>query len=505
MMSRVLPRIGFLRRACAPRARAIVLACTLGLGGCAVGPDFTRPTAPPAARYIADSLHGEDASASDTTQHITLGREIEGNWWNLFRSDAIDQLVKQAVAHNRSLAASTATLRRARELALAQAGSRYPQVDLTAGAGRQQYGDEFLGGFGIPPFTYFAVGPTVSYTLDYTGGVARGVEQQFALAEVERHQLDAAYLTVTGQAVMQMLAIASARAQIATVETILAQDGDNLRLVQTAFDNGSVAREDVVSAQSQIANDMTLLPSLRQDLAKGRHALSVVLGQAPASELPQNVDLAQITLPLEVPVSLPSELAHRRPDILAAEARLHAATSAVGVAQSNLYPKIQLSASVGQQSLKADQLFNRASNAWSIISGLTAPIFDGGTLRAEKRAAVEAMHASAASYEQTVLEAFSQVADLLEALDHDAEQLDAQARAQQAAQSSLDLARASYSEGNAGVLLVLDAERSYQQARLGYVRAVVQRYVDTVQLFLALGGTSPSAPAAVASSRPGAS
>ncbi len=342
----------------------------------------------------------------------------------------------------------------------------------------------------------------MSYTLDYTGGVARGVEQQFALAEVERHQLDAAYLTVTGQAVMQTLAIASARAQIATVETILAQDRDNLRLVQTAFDNGSVAREDVVSAQSQIANDMTLLPSLRQDLAKGRHALSVVLGQAPASELPQNVDLAQITLPLEVPVSLPSELAHRRPDILAAEARLHAATSAVGVAQSNLYPKIQLSASVGQQSLKADQLFNQASNAWSLISGLTAPIFDGGTLRAEKRAAIEAMHASAASYEQTVLEAFAQVADLLEALDHDAEQLDAQAQAQQAAQSSLDLARASYKEGNAGVLLVLDAERSYQQARLGYVRAVAQRYLDTVQLFLALGGTTPGVPVAATSNQP---
>jgi NodT family efflux transporter outer membrane factor (OMF) lipoprotein len=486
------------------QGRAIVLACVLSFGGCAVGPRFTRPTPPPAARYTADTLRGEAASANDTAQHLALGREVAGDWWSLFRSDAIDQLVKQAVAHNRSLEASTATLRQAQELALAQAGSRYPQVDLTAGVGRQQYGSEFLGGIGIPAFTYFAVGPTVSYTLDYTGGVARGVERQYALAEVERHQLDAAYLTVTGQAVMQTLAIASARAQIATIETILVQDRDNLRLVQTAFDNGSVAREDVVSAQTQIANDMTLLPPLRQDLATARHALSVVLGQTPASELPPDVDLAQITLPHEVPVSLPSELAHRRPDILAAEARLHAATSAVGIAQSNLYPKIQLSATAGQQSLKADQLFDRASNAWSLISGLTAPIFDGGTLRAEKRAAVEAMHASAADYEQTVLEAFAQVADLLEALDHDAEQLDAQAQAQQAAQSSLDLARASYREGNAGVLLVLDAERSYQRARLGYVRAVVQRYVDTVQLFLALGGRSPVAPVAVTSSQPGA-
>ena len=500
------------RKVCIGAARTIVLAYALALACCAVGPDFTRPTTPSAVRYTADTLRGEEESGKGegesgnaTVQHLAMGREIAGEWWTLFRSDAIDQLIKQALAHNRSLVASTATLRQAQALALAQAGSRYPQVDLGAGVGRLQYGDEFLGGFSIPPFTYFALGPSVSYTLDYTGGVARGVERQYALAEVARHQLDAAYLSVTGQAVMQTLAIASARAQIATVETILAQDQDNLRLVQAAFDNGSVAREDIVSAQSQIANDMTLLSPLRQDLAKARHALSVVIGQVPASEIPPDVDLAQITLPLDVPVSLPSELAHRRPDILAAEARLHAATSAVGVAQSNLYPKIQLSASVGQQSLKADQLFDRANNAWSIISGLTAPIFDGGTLRAEKRAAIDAMHASAADYEQTVLEAFAQVADLLEALDHDAEQVDAQGQAQQAAQSSLDLARASYREGNADILLILDSERSYQQARLGYVRAMVQRHVDTVQLFLALGGSNPNARTAVPASQPGAS
>jgi NodT family efflux transporter outer membrane factor (OMF) lipoprotein len=365
-------------------------------------------------------------------------------------------------------------------------------VGLTAGVGRQKYGDEFLGGFfNLPPFTYYAVGPTVSYTLDYTGGVARSIEQQYALAQVREHQLEAAYLTVSGQAVMQALAIASIRAQIGTVETILEQDQDNLKLVQTAFNDGSVARIDVVSAQSQIANDMALLPPLRQELAKAHHALAVVLGQPPANDLPADVDLKDVTLPTELPVSLPSELAHRRPDILAAEAQLHAATSAVGVADSNLYPKIQLTGTLGQQAVKAGQLFDSADTAWSLVSGLTAPLFDGGTLRAQKRAAIDAMHATAATYQETVLEAFAQVADTLEALNHDAEQLDAQDKAQQAAQSGLDLARASYAEGNTGVLQVLDAERSYQQARLGYVRAVAQRYLDTVQLFLALGGGNP--------------
>jgi NodT family efflux transporter outer membrane factor (OMF) lipoprotein len=473
--------------------RSLMLLMFVLLSGCAVGPNFTRPTPPAADRYTAPGPGDAWPDPKGTAQREVLGQQIEGSWWSLFRSEAIDSVVAQAVEHNRTLEASTATLRQARDLALASEGARYPQVGLTAGIGRQRYGQELFGGsFNLPPFTYFAVGPTVSYTLDYTGGTARGIEEQRAIAELTQHQLDAAYLTVTGQAVMQTLTIASARAQIATIETILAQDRDNLTLVQTAFDEGSAARIDVVSAQTQIASDMALLPPLRQDLARAHHALSIVLGRAPASDLPPDLELAQVTLPPEIPVSLPSELAHRRPDILAAEARLHAATSAVGVAESNLYPKIQLNGTVGQQAVNAGDLFNSGNTAWSLISGLTMPLFDGGTLRAQKRAAVEAMHASAAYYEQTVLEAFGQVADLLDALNHDAERLDAEARAQEAAQSNLDLARASYAEGNVGVIQVLDAQRAFQQARLGYVRSEAQRYFDTVELFLALGGTAPS-------------
>lgn len=477
-------------RAACGAARAAVLCGALA--GCAAGPDFTRPTPPPASRYTAEVLPGEAASGGAAAQRIALGARIEGDWWTLFRSAAIDRIVQQAVRHNRSLRAARESLEEARELALAAGGARYPEVALTAGTGRQKYGDEFLGGFfNLPPFTYFAVGPSVSYTLDYTGGVARSVERQAALAELARHELDATYLTVTGQAVLQTLEIASVRVQISTVETILAQDRDNLKLVRTAFQAGSVARIDVVTAESQLASDTALLPPLRQQLSSAHHALSVLLGQPPAAVLPADLDLSQITLPPEIPVSLPSELAHRRPDILAAEARLHAATSAAGIAASNLYPKIQLTATLGQQAVDAGRLFDGASTAWSLISGLTAPVFDGGTLRADRRAAVDAMHASAADYEETVLEAFGQVADLLEALEHDAEELAAQTEAQQSAESSLDLARASYREGNAGILQVLDAERQYQKARLGYVRAMAQRYVDTVQLFLALGGTSP--------------
>jgi len=468
------------------------LALTM-LAGCAVGPDFKRPDAPHADRYTAQSLKLEAKAAGDASaQQAILGEQLDQAWWQLFRSDALNGVVKRALAQNRSIAAARYTLAQAQEMAAAQAGSLYPQVGMTAGVGREKYGDEFLGTSPKPPaFTYFAVGPTISYTLDYTGGGARSVEQQYALANYQRQQLDAAYLAVTGNAVMQSLRIASLRAQIATVQTLLEQDRENQKLVHAAFDAGAVSRLDIVSADSQLAGDTAQLPPLRQELSLAQHALAIVLGQAPADATLPELDLAQLTLPRDLPVSLPSELAHRRPDILAAEEELHAATAAVGVATSNLYPHISLSASFGPQSTVVSQLFAAGSTAWSLTGGLVAPIFDGGTLRAERRAALDAMQASAAKYQQTVLTAFGQVADSLQALEHDAEALEAQTHARQAARDNLDLTRRSYREGNIGVLQVLDAQRRYQQASLAYVRVRAQRYMDTAQLFLALGGSGP--------------
>lgn len=458
------------------------------LAGCMAAPDFKRPDAPQVDRYTSQRLRVESGAAVD--QQIALGTAVPQDWWRLFQSDALDAVVKRALDGNRTLVAANATLAQVHELANAQSGSLYPQLAMTGGIGRQRYGAQFLGSFAKPPpFTYYALGPTVSYALDYTGGNARSVEQQFALAEYQRQQVNAAYLMVTGNAVMQSLRVALLQGEIATVEAILTEDRENRKLVQVAFEAGSVSRVDVVSAESQLASDATLLPPLRQELAVARHALAVITGQLPAKSEPLDLELSQVTLPANLPVSLPSELVHRRPDILASEAQLHAATAAVGVATSNLYPRIVLTGTAGLQSTAPENLFEGGSLAYGLAGSLTAPLFDGGTLRAQKRAAVDALQASAARYQQTVLEAFGQVADSLEALDHDAEQLEAQARAQDAAHENVDLTRKSYNEGNVGVLQVLDAERLYQNARLGFVRAQAQRYMDTVQLFLALGGS----------------
>lgn len=471
----------------------VAMAVAAVLAGCAVGPDFKRPDPPHAEQYVAPKAV-TDTSLADR-QELLLGESPANEWWHFFGSDALDQIVARALASNRRLTAEQWSLAQSQELVNAKSGGRWPQIDATAGVGRQKYGSQFLGPLPKPPpFTYFSVGATVSYSLDFTGNLTRTIEQQRALAEYQQHQVEAAQLAVTGNAVSQALEVASLRAQIGTVEALLDRDRENLQLVQVAFDAGSVSRLDVVSAQSQLASDTTLLPPLRQQLAQARHALALTLGVAPDDTSLPDLDLAQLTLPAQLPVSLPSELARRRPDILSAESQLHAATAAVGVATSNLYPRIDLTGSTGQQSITTGQLFDTSSNVWSIASGLVAPIFDRGTLRAEKRAAVDAMRASAATYEQTVLTAFSQVADSLEALDNGAEQLRAQANAEAAARDTVAMTRQSYNEGNVGVLQVLDAERRYQQARLGYVRAQAQRYLDTAQLMLALGGAGPTAP-----------
>lgn len=479
----------------------IAAACPLLLAGCAAGPDFKRP-APltPSTRYTNEKLAFESNAASGSattqqTQRFAAGEALDPQWWKLFHSQALTEIVQRAMAGNRTLSEAAAHVAEAEELGNAQAGRRKPQVGLSAGTGRQKYGAEFLGTSPKPPvFSYFAIGPTVSYSVDYTGAGSRSIEQRRALAEVRRHQLDAATLAVTGQAVMQSLRMASLSSQIATVQALLERDRENLKLVHIAFDAGTVSRLDIVSAENQLASDTTLLPPLRQELSVARHALAVLLGSTPADATLPGFDLDRITLPPKLPLSVPSALAHRRPDILAAEAQLHAATAAVGVAEGNLYPHIDLAASTSQQALTLGGLFNRSSNVFGLTANLVAPLLDGGTLRAEKRAAVDAMQASAAHYEQTVLEAFGQVADSLQALAHGSEQLQARTGALQAAQDNVDLTRRSYHEGAIGVLQVLDAERRYQQARLGYVRAQAERYEDTVQLFLALGGGVPEVP-----------
>ncbi|MDE2448979.1 MAG: efflux transporter outer membrane subunit [Gammaproteobacteria bacterium] len=483
------------------RAAAVASGLTAAalLCACTVGPNFHRPAAPAVPAYrprgesgpvntAAAAAERRAPAAGAYAQRFLLGAPATPQWWTLFKSAQVDELMRRALADNRNLAAAKASLAQARELVAAQSGQLYPQVGLQAGTGRQKYGAEFLGTFAVAPFTYEAVGANVRYVLDYDGATARSIEEQKAFEQYERSELDAAQLTLTGDVASEAVIIAATREQIRAAAELLSEDRDNAGLVQTAFANGSVSKLDVLTAQSQLASDQALLPPLYQQLAMARHALAVLLGNPPADWSQPDLELADIRLPRELPVTVPSRLVRRRPDIVAAEAQLHAATAAVGVATANLYPQIALSATLGRQALTPEKIFDASSTAWSLIAGLTQPLFGGGTLRAERRASLDALQASAARYQQVVLDSFGQVADLLDALDHDAQLVAAQANARDTSQASLELARQSYQAGNSGLLQVLDAQRERQRAQLGFLEAQTRQYLDTIQLLLAVGG-----------------
>jgi NodT family efflux transporter outer membrane factor (OMF) lipoprotein len=461
---------------------------TAGLCACVAGPNFVAPADSSPSRYTAAPMPHWDG----TEQSVAEGANPSSPWWLPLNSPRLDATIHEALEHNRDLAAARATLGQMQELTAASEGARYPQVDLDASAGRQKYGAAFLGPEQLPPFSFYSVGFSVSYLFDFAGGVRRTIERQGALAGYQQHEVEAAALSLSGNVALQALAAASARAQIESVEALLADDQTDLKLVQDAFEAGSANRVDVLNAQSQRANDQTLLPPLRRELSTAEHALALLVGRAPAEWTAPDFKLDEFVLPQQLPRTLPAELAHRRPDILAAEAQLHAATAAVGVAAANLYPQISLTATAGLQSTALHALFDSNSTAGGLTGSLTEPLFDHGTLRARERAADDAMHASLASYEQVVLRSFGQVADALEALDHDAELLGSEQTAVAISSENLSLTRDSYSAGNTGVLQVLEAQRQSQQARLGLVRAQAQRYEDTVELLLALGGRLPA-------------
>jgi len=469
--------------------RGSILACVPALLiGCAVGPDFKRPESSSTAGYAQSPTSLPAAGPADVQQHILPGQRVVGQWWELFHAQQLNDTLALAISKSPTLDTARATLAQAQQAIAAAAGALYPQAGLGASATRERVSTDAL----VAPThvigNLFSIGPTVSFGADIFGGVRRQVEQQTALAEVQRYELAAAYLSLTGNAVTEAIAIASAHEQLNAVTDIIAVDQQNLDLTQIEQQAGKAAMTDVLSAKSQLAADRALLPPLAQQLSAAGDALTILVGKTPAEWTPPAFDLETLRLPTELPVSLASTLVHERPDILAAEAQLHAASAAIGVATAQLYPNVTLSAAWNRSAASAGTLAEGANSLWSVGAGLTAPLFHGGTLTAQRREAIDAFDAQLGIYRQTVLQAFGQVADILQALEHDAMALNAQREALDAAQASLELSQESYKEGQGSFLQVLQAQRLFGQARLGYALAKSQRYLDTTQLFEAMGG-----------------
>lgn len=468
----------------------LCLGSILLLQACHVGPDFVSPPVPEVTTYTK-ATPNLTPNNDEPSQRLVVGKEIPALWWQLFRSPALNQVVEQAIQNSPTIEQARARLAKAQQSILMARGSFYPQFDTSFSAQREK-GPPLIFGLvpanTVPPYNLYSLELMVSFVPDVFGTTARQVEQQTALAENQAYQLAAAQLSVTGNVVIEALTLASVRQQIRIMEEIIADDEKNLALVQQRLSIGTIDRSDLLVVQHQLEEDRAILPYLKQQMTSAQDALAILVGKAPAAWEAPHFELDEFHLPVDLPLVLPSDFVSQRPDILAAEAQLHASSAAIGVAVGNLFPQITLSSYLSPTAITPGALFNKENLAWDALAGISAPIFHGGTLRAQKQAAIEEFHAAMATYQKTVLEGLRQVATTLNALGHDAELVRAERRAFDASNEALSLENGRLSIGTIDKVQWLDTSRNYQQARLSLTRARAQRYLDSAQLLVAMGG-----------------
>ncbi|MDR3425209.1 MAG: efflux transporter outer membrane subunit [Alphaproteobacteria bacterium] len=465
---------------------ASCLAAAVLVGGCAVGPDFTTPSAPDVAAYDAQPAPEKTA---DEAQKLLMGQDIPAAWWELFHCDSINRLVAQAIKNNPDLASAEASLRVAQDNLAAGSTALFPSVSGSFNAQREQVSGASFGG-SVPgsTFTLYNASVAVSYGPDLWGGTRRAIERLQAEADAAGFEKEAAYLTLTSNVVTAAFQEASLRAQITAAREIIAEQEKVLRIFDLRLKTGAVAKSSVLAQRSTLAAAKAALPPLEHQLAVTRHALAALVGRTPANALPEKFDLAALTLPQQVPLSLPSKLAEQRPDIRAAEENLHAASAAIGVAEAARLPNITLSADIGSMANILNKLFSPGGGFWDLGAGASETLFDAGALADKESAARDAYDAAAAQYRKTVLAAFQNVADALHALQSDAESLNARMEAGKAAADTLALAQTQFKAGAIGAADLLLAEQAEQQAKAALASARATRYADTAALFTALGG-----------------
>jgi NodT family efflux transporter outer membrane factor (OMF) lipoprotein len=467
----------------------LAVAC---LSGCAVGPDFFPPLAPEVSGYTPNPLPHQTAAAKDAVgapQHFAIGRDIPGDWWRLFGSRQLKSLVARALNNNPDLSAAQAALRVARANVAAGQGAFFPSVDGSFLASRQQVGVGSPVGIQIPEtFSFFSGQVLVSYTPDVFGGTRRYVESLQARADNQRFQLEATYLTLTANIVGAAVQEASLRGQIAATYKLIKIATDTLHTLRNQLDLGVVSQANVLTQETTLAQIEQTLEPLQRQLSQQRHLISALTGGLPSEEPPEKFELADLHLPHDLPVSLPSQLVEQRPDVRAAEANMHSASALIGVAVANRLPNIPLTAGVGTNALSVDQLFAPGSSTWSIAGTALTPIFHGGTLFERQVAASEAFDQASSQYRSVVITAFKNVADSLTALQTDAVALQKAVAFESAAAKTLATTRRRLQIGDISYLEMLTAQQNYQQALITLVIAQSNRLSDTAALFQALGG-----------------
>lgn len=472
----------------------VAASACLAIAGCAVGPDFEKPAAPDVGSYSPHPIAATDATsnvAGGKAQHFGKGGDVVGDWWTLFHSKQLDDLIEQSLAKNHDLKSAQAALKAAHENVLAQRGSFYPNV--TAGFSASRHQDPPGALAPVPAtnqFLYNLYTPqvSVSYMPDVFGLNRRTVESLEAQRQQARYQMIATYNTLTSNVVVAAIQMASLQMQIDATRDVIDSNSKIVEILRYQLKKGVVSGLDVAAQESQLAQARAALPPLEKQFDQERDLLAVLCGKYPSEAPDEKFDLSSLKLPEDLPLSLPSQLVAQRPDVLQAQEAMHAASAQIGIAEANRLPNLTLTGDAGRTALEMGQLFKAGTGFWSVGADLAAPIFDGGTLMHQERAAKATYVQVSEQYRSTVLAAFQNVADTLAALEHDAEGLKAAAAAADAAKVTLDLSERQWHAGTASYLSLLSAEQADQQAKINLVLAQANRYADTAALFQALGG-----------------
>jgi NodT family efflux transporter outer membrane factor (OMF) lipoprotein len=487
--------------------RIVLLAGSAALAaGCAVGPNFHRPEAPANAGYAPAPIHGGEA------QQLMSGRDIPFEWWELFKSPALDALVERAFKANPTIASAQAALIQAQELVYAQQGYFFPTVAANYDFERQKIagnltldnapGVEGNGDNLRPPvqdlnnyphthplfYNLHTAELTVGFVPDVFGANWRQVESLAAQTEAQRFALEATYVTLASNVVAAAIQEASVRAQIEATRRIIAADEKSVGVLRDQFRLGFAMRIDVAAQEAALGQAKMLLPPLQTQLEQTRDLLRALVGNLPNQDVAETFELDALQLPPEMPLSLPAKIIEQRPDVRAAEAQLHAANAQVGVAVAAMLPQFSITGSAGGNADQFAWLFRSGGPFWTIVGGITQPIFEGGTLLHRERAAKAALKQAAAQYQSTVIAAYQNVADTLHASLSDAEALSLDVDAENSAKVTYDLTRRQMEVGYVNYLALLSAETAYDRTLLTRVQAQATRYGDTIALFQALGG-----------------
>jgi NodT family efflux transporter outer membrane factor (OMF) lipoprotein len=476
------------------RSAPLLLAALLA--ACAVGPDFKRPAPPADDAYGSAPQQGETVASEGPdgqAQRYTAGMDIPQQWWQLFGSPKLSGLVEASLKANPNLGAAQAALRQAHELYLAQRATFFPLVQGGMSITRAKNPVESLANptnlpQSNPYYSLYTAQLSLSYAPDVFGGNRRALEAAHAQAEATRFQYEATYLSLSSNVVVAVVQEASLREQIEATGRLLQLQHQITETVRGQRKLGTASELDLLAQQNAEAQTAQTLPPLNKQLAQTRDMLTALLGRLPAQEPQETFKLDDLTLPADLPVSLPSKLVEQRPDVRQAEENMHAASAEVGVAIADMLPQFAITGSYGTTAVNFGHLFAPSDGFWTLGSSLTQTLFDAGALLHQRRAADAALDEAGEQYRAAVILACQNVADSLRALGADAEAVKASAESDRAARASFELAQQQLKLGTVSQVQVLNAEQAYRQAELALLQARANRYSDTAGLFQSLGG-----------------